>query len=110
MEENKQIGLQEAVTMSAWTHNTNVNVLGYSRLQLVTGKSIVFPGLTTGNKVTGLLYDDEAIRKIMERHYELMKKFREVEFSRKLIKAKETRMKGYDRGRKYINFPGSKLF
>ena len=66
MEEDKKIGLQEAVTMLAWTHNMNVNVLGYSPLQLVTGKSIVFPGLTTGNEVTESLYDDEAIRKIME--------------------------------------------
>ena len=29
MEEDKKVTLQEAVTMSAWTHNTNVNVLGY---------------------------------------------------------------------------------
>ena len=28
MEEDHKIGLQEAVTMAAWTHNTNVNVLG----------------------------------------------------------------------------------
>ena len=62
----------------------------------MTGKSIVFPGLTTGNTATVSLYDDEAVRRIMERHHEMMKKFREVEFSRKLIKAKETRMKGYE--------------
>ena len=38
MEENKKLTLQEATTMAAWTHNTNVNVLGYSPLQLMTGK------------------------------------------------------------------------
>ena len=32
----------------------------------------------------------------MERHYELMRKFREVEFSRKLNRARETRLKGYE--------------
>ena len=32
MEVDKKIGLQEAVMMAAWTHNTNVNVLGYSPL------------------------------------------------------------------------------
>ena len=53
--------------MSAWTHNTNVNVLGYSPLQLMTGKSIMFPGLTTGDTATESLYDDETVRKIMER-------------------------------------------
>ena len=96
MEEDKKIVLQEAVTMSAWTHNTNVNVLGYSPLQLMTKKSIVFPSLTTGNTTTDSLYDNEAVRKIMERHHKIMRKFREVEFSRKLNRAKETRLKRYE--------------
>ena len=59
MEEDKKIVLQEAVTMSAWTHNTNMNILGYSPLQLMTGKSIMFPGLMTRNTTTDSLYDDE---------------------------------------------------
>merc|ERR1712030_230998 len=42
------------------------------------------------------LYDDETVRKIMERHYDLMRKFREAEFSRKLKTAVETRSKGYE--------------
>ena len=33
------------INMASWTHNANINVLGYSPLQLVTGKSIVLPGL-----------------------------------------------------------------
>ena len=56
----------------------------------------MFPGLSTGTVATDSLYDDELVRKIMERHYELMKEFRELEFSRKLSKAKETRTKGYE--------------
>ena len=45
--EDKKISLQEAVNMAAWTHNTKVNVHGFSPLQLVTSKSVVFPQITT---------------------------------------------------------------
>ena len=54
-------------------HHTNVNVLGFQPLQLVTGKSVIIPGLTMGNMVTDSVYDDEMIRNIMERHYLMMK-------------------------------------
>ena len=33
---------------------------------------------------------------MIERHYRMMKKFRELEFSKKLKKASETRSKGYE--------------
>ena len=78
MDGDKNLKLQTAVNMASWTHNTNVNVLGYSPLQLVTGKSIVLPGLNNGNVVTESEYDDEAVRKIMERHYGMMKEFRKL--------------------------------
>ena len=68
MEEDKKLQLQDAAKVASWTHNTNVNVLGYSPLQLVTGKSMVFPGFATGNEGTDSLYDDEMVRRIMERH------------------------------------------
>jgi len=96
MEESKKVTLQEAVSMASWTHNTNQNTLGYSPLQLVTGKSIVLPGLSNGNMTTESLYDDEAVRGIMERHHEILKDYREVEFTKKLERAKETRAKGYE--------------
>ena len=32
------VSLETAVDMAAWTHNTNVNILGFTLLQLVTGK------------------------------------------------------------------------
>ena len=82
--------------MAAWTHNTNVNTLGYSPLQLMTGKSIVLPSLTSGNVATESLYDDESVRRIMERHHETMKEFRKAEFSKKLERAKDMRSKGYE--------------
>ena len=96
MEEDKNLKLQTAVNIASWTHNRNVNVLEYSPLQLVTGKSIVLLGLNHGNVVTESEYDDEAVRKIMERHYGMMKEFRELEFSMKLKKAREAISKGYE--------------
>ena len=38
MDEDKKVSLGEAVDMASWTDNTNVNVLGFQPLQLVTGK------------------------------------------------------------------------
>ena len=96
MEEDKNLKLQTVINMASWTHKTNANVLGYSPLQLVTGKSIVLPGLNNGNVVTDSEYDDEAVRKIIERYYEMMKEFRQLEFSKKLKKASEARCKGYE--------------
>merc|ERR1712105_472858 len=95
-EENKSVTLQEAVSMASGTHNTNVNTHGYSPLQLVTGKSIVLPGLSNGNMTTESLYDDEAVRKIMERHHEILKEYRQIEFTKKLERARATRSKGYE--------------
>ena len=96
MEEDKKLKLQTAVNMASWTHNTNVNTFGYSPLQLVIGKSIVLPGLNDGNIVTESEYQEKAVRRIMERHYGMMKEFRELEFSKMLKKASETRSKGYE--------------
>ena len=89
MEEDKKMKLQTVVNMASWTHNTNVNTFGYSPLQCVTGKCIVLPGLNNGNIVTVSENDDEAVRKIMERHYGMIKEFRELEFSKKLKKARD---------------------
>ena len=63
MDEDKKVSLGEAVDMASWTHNTNVNVLGFQPLQLVTDK-VNIPGLTMGDMVTDSMYDDEMIRKI----------------------------------------------
>ena len=75
MQEDKEINLQDAVDMAAWTHNTNVNTLGCTPLQLTTGKIVTFPGISIGNEVIESLYDDELVHKIMERHREVMKEF-----------------------------------
>ena len=54
------------VKAAAWTHNTSVNKLGYSPLQLVTGQAVLIPGLTTGNEATESMTDSEAVRRTME--------------------------------------------
>ena len=81
-ETDKKITLQKAVHMVAWTHNTNTNILGYDPMSLVTGKSVTFPGISTGNIATESMFDSEAVKKVMERHHEVMKEFREIEYLR----------------------------
>ena len=95
IEEDKKVGLREAVDMASWTHNTNVNVLGFQQLQFMTGNSVMIPGLTMGNIAMNSVCDDKMIRNIMKRHYLMIREFREVKFSKKLWKASKTRMKGY---------------
>ena len=95
-DEVKKVGLGEAVDMASWAHNPNVNVLGFQPLPLVTGKSLMIPGLTMGDMATDSLYDDEMIRKILEHYHIMMKEFRELEYSTKLKGAIKTRIKGYE--------------
>ena len=54
------------VKAPAWTHNTSVNKLGYSPLQLVTGQAVMVPELTTGNVATESIRDSKAVRRTME--------------------------------------------
>ena len=60
-------------------------------MRLVTGKSVIFPGISVGNLATESLFDSEAVAKIMERHHDITKRFREEEYENKLIKASEVR-------------------
>ena len=57
IEEKKTALTDSLVKAAAWTHNTSVNKLRYSPLQLVTGKSVTLPGLTTGNAGTEIMKD-----------------------------------------------------
>ena len=52
MEEGKVPLTDSLVKVASWTHNTLVNKLGYSPLQLMTGKVVTLPGLTTANAAT----------------------------------------------------------
>ena len=48
MKENKTPLTDSLAKAASWTLNTSVNKLGYSPLQLMTGKAVTLPGLTTG--------------------------------------------------------------
>ena len=51
--EEKKVPLNDSlVKAAAWAHNSSVKKLGYTPLQLVTGKSVTLSGITVGN--TGL--------------------------------------------------------
>lgn len=95
MQEDSTISLQDAVNMSSWPHNTNVNTLDFALLQLVTRKNVIFPGASSWNIATEPVYDIEGVRRIMERHRMLMKEFREQEFTKKLETLSKTRFKGF---------------
>ena len=96
MEVDKKMTLKTAVEMASWTHNTNTNVLGFDPLSLVTGKSVTFPGISHGNEATESMFDSEAVKKIMERHHEVTKKFREVEYSSKLHRASRQQNRSFN--------------
>ena len=90
------VSLELAMSRACWTHNTNIMVNGYNPLTLMTGKSVVILGISTGNIATESRFEDEAVREAMENCFEITKKFREIEFGSKIDKALKTRMKGHE--------------
>ena len=78
--ENKNMTLQEAVTKAQWTHNTNVSRHGFVPLQIMTGKSISFPGLESRVEET------EVSEHIMEM-LKARKALSEKEFKRRIKEA-----------------------
>ena len=61
--EEKKVPLNDSlVKAAAWAHNSSVNKLGYTPLQLVTGKSVTLPGLTKGIVRTESMTDCEAVQ------------------------------------------------
>ena len=74
------VSLEMAMSRACWTHNTNIMVNGYNPLTLMTGKSVVILGISTGNIVTELKFEEEAVTEAMKNPFEITKKFREIEF------------------------------
>ena len=66
LEEKKTSLSDSLVKAAAWTLNTSVNKLGYTPLQLVTGKAVSLPGLTTGNVATESMTDSEVVQRTIE--------------------------------------------
>ena len=96
MEHESDLSLEKAVEIVAWTHNSNVNRLGFTPLTLVTGKTVFFPGVSNGNVATESLTDSEAVRKIIERHAVTTKEFRQAEYVSKLRTAAKTRNSSFN--------------
>ena len=96
MDENQGMSLEQVVSRASWMHNTNIMVSGYNPLSLMMGKSVIHLGISTGNVATESMYEDEAVRKTMEKHFEIANEFREIEFGSKIDKAINARMKGFE--------------
>ena len=73
MEEKKIALTYSLVKAAAWTHNTSVNKVSYSPLQLVM---VTLPGLTTGNMATESMTDCEAVQRTMENLARTISEFR----------------------------------
>ena len=95
LEEKKTALNDSLVKAAAWTHNTLVNKLGYTPLQLVTGKAVTLPGLTTGNVATESFTDSEAVPRTTH-------EFREADMRKKLKECQGIRTQAYQHMRDYV--------
>ena len=101
--EEKKVPLSDSlVKAAAWTHNTSVNKLGYSPLQLVTGKAVTIPGLTTGNVATESMSDSEAVQRTMENLTKIISEFREADMCQKLKDCQRFRIQAYQHQGQYV--------
>ena len=75
MEEEKVPLSNSLVKANTWTHNTSINKLGFSPLQLVTGKAETIPGLTTRNVATKSMTNSEAVQKMMQNLIKITSEF-----------------------------------
>ena len=102
MEEKKTPLSDMLVKAAAWTHNTSVNKLGYSPLQLVTGKEVSLPGLTTGNVALESMTDSEAVQRTIENLTRTVSEFREADMRKKLKECQDYRIQAYQHQRNYV--------
>ena len=94
--EDEKVALSDSlVKAAAWTHNTSVNKMGYSPLQLVVGKAVAIPGLTCGSVATERMTDSEAVQRTLENLMKIMSKFREADMGRKLNECQKVRIQAY---------------
>ena len=103
MMEDKKTPLTDAlVKAAAWTHNTSVNKLGFSPLQLVTGKAVSLPGLTTGSVASESMTDSEAVQRTVENLSRTVAEFREADMRRKLKECQSQRVMTYQHLGSYV--------
>ena len=79
-----------------------MNKLGYTPLQLVTGKAVTLPGLTTENEATESMTDSEAVQRTMELLSKTTQEFREAEMKKKLKECQGVRTQVYQHMRDYV--------
>ena len=84
IEEKKTAMTDSLIKAAAWTHNTLVNKLQYSLLQLVTSKLVTLPSLTMDNDATESMTDCEAVQRTLENLSRTVSEFREAEMNKKL--------------------------
>ena len=84
MEDQKTPLMDSLVKAAALIHNTSVNKLGFSPLQLVTGKAVTLPGSNTGNVASENMTDLEAVQKTRERMTKTVSEFQEADMRKKL--------------------------
>merc|ERR1711905_16541 len=101
MEEKKTSLTDALVKAAAWTHNTSVNKLGFSPLQLVIGKAVTLPGLMTGNVAMESMTDSEAVQRTIENLTQTVSEFREADMRKKLKECQDYRIPAYQHLRNY---------
>ena len=79
MECKKGLLTDTIVKAALWIHNTFVNKLGYSPLQLVTRKVVNIPELTIGNGATESTTVSETLQRTMETIYKTLSEFKAAE-------------------------------
>ena len=99
-EGDKSLTDQQAVNIASWSHNTNVNKLGYTPLQLQVGKSIGLPGFTEGTIVTDSKFEYELVEKLVMNMKKAVEQFRIANFREKIQESVAQRVPKY-RGRTY---------
>ena len=102
MEENKTPLTDSQVKAASWTHNTSINKLGYSPLQLMTGKAVTLPGLTMGNVATESMTNSEAVQRTMENLAKVTFEFREADMKWKLKECQGIQVQSYQHLDEYI--------
>ena len=102
MEEQKVPLSDSLVKAAGWTHNTSVNKLGYSPIQLVTGQAVMVPGLTTGNVATESMTDSETVRTTMNNLMRIRTEFYESDMRRKRKDCQDIWVCEYQHRRNYV--------
>ena len=90
------------VKAASWTHDTNLNKLGYTPLQLVIGKSCNLLGLKRCNVASERVSDTEALQIVMERILNTAAEFREAEMCLKLKDCQKVGIRKYQHQGPYI--------